>query len=237
MQAPVITFRKFTASVCFFLCLFSIKSLSFSFIPIIRTTRSDRARTRATPHYTTNLAMSTSSRNPNSGDAVLSSSAAAFRPTVSLTGAATQKALLAAEQYAATKGWKVTIAIADAGGTPLLVKRCDGAFAASYTISVEKAKTAALFCKNTGELEAAVNNINTVTSNTSDNGSVDGGSSIMTSRAALLSTHFCLMRGGVPIMVNGICCGAIGVSGVKPDQDEQIAIAAVNALNSMISKL
>lgn len=90
---------------------------------------------------------------------------------------------------------------------------------------MEKAKTAALFCKNTGELEAAVNNINKVS---------DGGT--MTSRAALLSTPFCMMRGGVPIMVNGICCGAVGVSGVKPDQDEQVAMAAVNALNS-ISKL
>lgn len=75
-----------------------------------------------------------------------------------------------------------------------------------------KAKTAAQFCKNTGALEAAAN--------------VRDG----TSRAALLSAPFVLMRGGVPIFVNESCVGAVGVSGVLPDQDEQVAMAAVNAL-------
>lgn len=140
-------------------------------------------------------------------------------PTVSLTSAAVEKAMAAAEREAASNGWKVTIAIADAGGVPLLVKRCDGAFAASYEIAVGKGKTAAQFCKDTAQLEAAAN----VT---------DG-----TSRAALLSAPFVLMRGGVPFFVNNICCGAVGVSGVKPDQDEQVALAAVNELSSIASKL
>ena len=57
------------------------------------------------------------------------------------------------------------------------------------------------------------------------------------SRTALLSAPYVLMRGGVPITKNGICIGSVGVSGVAPDQDEQVAKAAVDALASTISKL
>jgi glc operon protein GlcG len=144
---------------------------------------------------------------------------ALLQHSLSLTSAAAEKALAAAEREASSNGWCVTIAIADAGGLPLLVKRCDGAFAASYEVAVGKAKTAAQFCKPTAQLEAAAN----VT---------DGAS-----RAALLSAPFVLMRGGVPIFINGTCCGAVGVSGVAPDQDEQVALAAVNTLVSIASKL
>ena len=151
--------------------------------------------------------------------AIMSANDSDFQATVGLSSSAAQKAMLAAEKEAIANGWKVTIAIADAGGIPLLVKRCDGAFPASYEVATGKAKTAAQFCKNTGQLESAVN--------------VDDGSS----RTALLSAPFILMRGGVPIFVNGICVGAVGVSGVKPDEDEQVANAAVNALDSTHSKL
>eukprot|EP00579_Thalassiosira_antarctica_P027784 CAMPEP_0202009724 /NCGR_PEP_ID=MMETSP0905-20130828/16289_1 /ASSEMBLY_ACC=CAM_ASM_000554 /TAXON_ID=420261 /ORGANISM="Thalassiosira antarctica, Strain CCMP982" /LENGTH=127 /DNA_ID=CAMNT_0048568245 /DNA_START=223 /DNA_END=606 /DNA_ORIENTATION=+ len=125
----------------------------------------------------------------------------------------------AAEQEASAHGWKVTIAIADAGGVPILTKRCDDAFPASYEIAVGKAKTSAQFRKPTGVLE--------------DSANVSDGSS----RSALLSAPFVLMRGGVPIFVNEMCIGAVGVSGVKPDEDEKVAMAAVNALSSTISKL
>ncbi|KAL7532754.1 hypothetical protein ACHAXR_004826, partial [Thalassiosira sp. AJA248-18] len=140
-----------------------------------------------------------------------------LQPTFSLTSAAAQTAVDAAEQEAFLSGWKVTIAIADVAGIPLLVKRCDDAFAASYEIAVGKAKTAALFRKPTGVLE--------------DSANVHDGHS----RSSLLSAPFVLMRGGVPIFVNGMCVGAVGVSGVKPDEDEQVAMAAVNALSSIIS--
>ena len=38
------------------------------------------------------------------------------------------------------------------------------------------------------------------------------------------------IQGGVPIMYQGDCVGAIGVSGVQSHQDEQIANAGVSAL-------
>mmetsp|Transcript_5773 Transcript_5773/g.8387 ORF Transcript_5773/g.8387 Transcript_5773/m.8387 type:complete len:153 (-) Transcript_5773:644-1102(-) len=142
-----------------------------------------------------------------------------LQPTFILTSAAAEKSLSAAEKEAISNGWKVTIAIVDAGGMPVSVKRCDGAFAASFEIAVGKAKTAAQFCKNTAQLEAAANVVKGA------------------SRTALLSAPFLLMRGGVPFFVNGKCCGAVGVSGVKPNEDEQVAVAGVNALNSVSSRL
>ena len=139
-----------------------------------------------------------------------------FQPSVGLTTAAVEKAIAAGEREAERNGWKVTIAITDTSG-PMMVKRCNGAFPASYDIAVEKAKTAVQFQKKTGDLEKAVN--------------VADGSS----RTALLSAPFVLMRGGVPIFMNNICIGAVGVSGVAPDQDEQVANAAVDALNEMVA--
>ena len=65
-----------------------------------------------------------------------------FPSTFTLTSSAAQKAMDAACQEAAANGWSVTVAISDAGGVPILVKRCE-AFPASYEIAVGKAKTAA----------------------------------------------------------------------------------------------
>ena len=142
-----------------------------------------------------------------------------FQPTFSLTTAAVEKAIAAGEIEAEKHGWKVTIAITDTSG-PIMVKRGTGAFPASYNIAVEKARTAVQFQKKTGDLESAAN--------------VKDGSS----RTALLSAPYVLMRGGVPIFLNNICVGAVGVSGVAPDQDEQVANAALDALNHLMkSKL
>ena len=139
------------------------------------------------------------------------------QPMVQITPAGAARAMAAAEAEATANGWDVTICISDAGGTPIMVKR--KAFAASYDIAVGKSRSAALFGKETAGLEAAVNVVEGV------------------SRTALLSAPFVLMRGGVPFLVNGMCCGAVGVSGVKPEQDEQVARAALAVLTSVTSKL
>jgi glc operon protein GlcG len=39
-----------------------------------------------------------------------------------------------------------------------------------------------------------------------------------------------MLEGGVPIMVDGQCVGAVGVSGVKSSEDAQIARAGIAAL-------
>ena len=119
-------------------------------------------------------------------------------------------AMEAAEKEAASNGWKVTIVICDAGGVPILLHR--HAFPASVDIAMGKARTAALFSKKTAGLEASAN--------------VESGGA----RTSLLSAPFVLMRGGVPIIVDGQCVGGVGVSGVQADQDEKVADAAVAAL-------
>ena len=42
--------------------------------------------------------------------------------------------------------------------------------------------------------------------------------------------RICPLAGGVPLVVDGQVVGAVGVSGGMPDQDEQIATAAADAL-------
>jgi len=39
-----------------------------------------------------------------------------------------------------------------------------------------------------------------------------------------------LLEGGVPILKDGMCLGAVGVSGVKSSEDAQIAKAGIAAL-------
>ena len=39
-----------------------------------------------------------------------------------------------------------------------------------------------------------------------------------------------MLEGGVPIMKDGFCLGAVGVSGVKSNEDVQIAKAGIAAL-------
>ena len=41
-----------------------------------------------------------------------------------------------------------------------------------------------------------------------------------------------MLEGGVPILVDGHCVGAVGVSGVKSNEDAQIARAGIAALNA-----
>ena len=42
--------------------------------------------------------------------------------------------------------------------------------------------------------------------------------------------EFAFLEGGVPVVVDGLCIGAVGVSGVKSAEDAQIAKAGIAAL-------
>jgi glc operon protein GlcG len=100
------------------------------------------------------------------------------------------------------------IAIVDDGGNVLLVERLDNSFPASATISIGKARTAALFRKKTAVFEDTINK----------------GRTAMT---ALPDSVLTPLQGGVPIVVDGQVVGAIGMSGAaSAAQDEQVATAA-----------
>ena len=122
------------------------------------------------------------------------------------------KALHAAQQEALAHQWAVSIAVCDDGGHLLGFVRMPGANIASATISQSKSATAAHMKRETKGIEEMIN----------------GG------RFAFLSVPKLegLLEGGVPVLVNGQCLGAVGVSGVKPGEDAQIAKAAVDAVTA-----
>lgn len=116
----------------------------------------------------------------------------------------------AAEAEALKHGWAVTIAITDDGGHLLWLQRLDGAAPISAEIAVAKARTAALGRRETKGYEDMINQ----------------------GRTAFLSvpTLQGMLEGGVPVMKDGQCIGAVGVSGVKSNEDVQIARAGLAAL-------
>ncbi len=127
-----------------------------------------------------------------------------------LTLAEARKAMAAATAEAKNNGWNVVIVVADDAGYPLTIDRLDNAQRPSVDISIGKAKTAALFRRPSGALEEAINK----------------------GRPALLSADgHVFLQGGVPIIVNGDVIGAVGVSGVRADQDEQVAMAGAKAVS------
>lgn len=116
----------------------------------------------------------------------------------------------AAEAEAIKNNWAVTIAIVDDGGHLLWLQRLDGSAAISAYIAPAKAHTAALGRRESKVYEDVIN----------------GG------RTSFLSVPLIegLLEGGVPILKDGFCLGAVGVSGVKSNEDAQIARAGIAAL-------
>lgn len=115
----------------------------------------------------------------------------------------------AAQAEARRNSWNVAIAILDDGGHLLHFERMDGATPANAAIAVEKGRTAAMSRRSTGAWEAIVKE----------------------GRTAMLKMPGILpVQGGMPILVEGACIGGVGVSGVKSEQDEQIAQAGIDAL-------
>ena len=115
----------------------------------------------------------------------------------------------AAEAEALRQDWAVTIAVVDDGGHLLWLQRLDGAPPISAQIAPAKARTAALGRRESKAYEDSINQ----------------------GRTAFLSAPLeGMLEGGVPIMVDGHCVGAVGVSGVKSSQDVQIARAGIAAL-------
>ena len=116
----------------------------------------------------------------------------------------------AAEAEAFRNNWAVTIAIVDEGGHLLHLQRLDGAAPISAHIAPAKANTAAMGRRESKVYEDIVN----------------GG------RTSFLSAPYIhgMLEGGIPIVKDGQCIGAVGVSGVKSTEDAQIARAGIAAI-------
>ena len=116
----------------------------------------------------------------------------------------------AAKAEAVNNNWAVTIAIVDEGGHLLWLQRLDGAAPISAHIAPAKAQTAALGRRETKIYEDIINN----------------------GRLSFLSAPVIhgMLEGGVPIIKEGMVIGAVGVSGVKSNEDAQIAKAGISAI-------
>ncbi|WP_430398591.1 GlcG/HbpS family heme-binding protein [Ferrovibrio sp.] len=120
-----------------------------------------------------------------------------------------QAVAAAAEAEAVKNNWKVSIAIVDDGGHLLHFQRLDGAGLTTVTISQGKAKASAYARRPTKALEDIIAN----------------------GRTAFLSVpDLVLLEGAEPIIADGICIGAVGVSGVASSQDAEVARAGIAAL-------
>jgi len=126
-----------------------------------------------------------------------------------LTDEAVKNIMAAAEAEARANNWNVVIALVDEGGHLLSLQRLNNTQPASIDIAIGKARTSAAFRRPSQALETMI-----------------------PTRPAFMSIseQYVLMEGGVPIVVDGMTLGAVGVSGVQAVQDAQIAAAGVAAL-------
>jgi glc operon protein GlcG len=127
-----------------------------------------------------------------------------------LTADDVQLMMTSAATEARARQWAVTIAIVDDGGHLLALQRLDGAAPISADIAPAKARTAAVGRRESRVYEEMINQ----------------------GRVSFLSAPSLqgMLEGGVPVMVDGHCVGAIGVSGVKSTEDAQVARAGISVL-------
>ena len=134
------------------------------------------------------------------------------QPKLSLEGA--RAVLAAAEHRAVEIGVPMDIAVVDDGGHLLAFARMDGAKLSSVDIALAKAHCAAIRRQPTGPY-------------------LEGGQpSLLVSLALAIGSgaRQTPLRGGLPLEVDGICVGAIGVSNGSEAQDTDVARAGAAAL-------
>jgi glc operon protein GlcG len=119
-----------------------------------------------------------------------------------------RKITAAAEAEARKNNWNVCIAILDDGGHLLHLARMDGASPANARIAIAKGRTAAETRRSTAVWQER----------------------IAKRPELLMMPEVTPVQGGVPIMAEGVCVGAVGISGVQSHEDEQVAAAGIKAI-------
>src|SRR5882757_3632802 len=114
----------------------------------------------------------------------------------------------AAQAHANHKGWAVTVAVVDDNGTVIIVSRLDEAPPSSVNTAIEKARSAA----NTGLPTKLLEDM-------------------IRERPGIATLGRVAVEGGLPILYKGQRVGGVGVSGVKSDQDVEVAQAGLQALD------
>lgn len=134
------------------------------------------------------------------------------RPAVRLTHAGALVALAAAVRKAQEMGVPQNISIVDEGGNLLAFVRMDGAKLLSRETSLSKAISAASHRQPTSRLDPALE----------------------LKLAIAAGGRLTNLEGGLPIIIDGVCVGGIGVGSGKGSEDVAVAEAALAALGEQI---
>jgi len=130
------------------------------------------------------------------------------KPVLALEDA--KRIAVAAEAEAQLNGWRVVIAVVDDGGHLLYLQRSHDTPFGSIDTAICKARAAVAFQRPTKVSEDAV----------------------LSGRLIHLSLPGVIpAEGGVPLEIDGLIVGGLGISGVRSFQDGQIAAAGQAALN------
>jgi glc operon protein GlcG len=128
---------------------------------------------------------------------------------IALDQAGAQTVLQAAKESAQQQNAPSAIAVVDPAGDLLAFERMDGVRPASADLAIEKARTAARLQRSTAEIEDNINQ----------------------GRTAFVTAGIPVLRGGMPIRVNGAVVGAVGVAGLSKEIDAEIANTAAEGLS------
>ena len=130
----------------------------------------------------------------------------ATRPSAALTQAGAEATLQASERLARQANDPAAIAVVDTDGLLMAFVRMEGVRPGSVELAIGKARTAALMQRPTAELEA----------------------NVATGRIGLATAGLTALGGGAPLKIGGETVGAIGVAGLKKENDltNSAAVAA-----------
>jgi glc operon protein GlcG len=122
-----------------------------------------------------------------------------------------KKAAAPAIAEAKKNGWMMAVTIVDTAGNLVYFEKMDGTQTGSVNVSIEKARTAALFKRETKTFQDTV---------------AAGGEGLR----ILALPGAIPVEGGIPLLLDGKIVGAIGVSGGTSAQDAQAAKAGAATL-------
>ena len=135
--------------------------------------------------------------------------APAYGMPIGLEGA--KKVATAAVAEARKNNFTMAIAVVDTAGNLIYFEKMDGTQTGSVNVSIEKARSAALFKRPTKSFQDTV---------------AQGGVGLR-----MLGLPGAVpVEGGIPLMEGGKIVGAVGASGGTSDQDGQTAQAGANAM-------
>ena len=122
-----------------------------------------------------------------------------------------KKAAAAAVAEARKNNWTMAVAVIDPGGALVYFEKMDGTQTGSVNVALGKARSAALYKRPTKVWQDIV---------------AGGGAGLR-----LLGLEGAVpIEGGIPLVMDGKIVGAIGLSGGSAQQDNQCAMAGVDAV-------